>query len=34
MHEPRTAENTTPTTFETFTDEVLVPAYKGKSATA
>jgi len=32
--EPRIAENTTPTTFETFTDEVLVPAYKGKSASA
>src|ERR1019366_8076216 len=34
MLEPRTAENTTPTSFETFTNEVLVPAYKGKSATA
>jgi uncharacterized protein YbjT (DUF2867 family) len=34
MHEPRNAENTTPTTFETFTNEVLVPAYKGKSASA
>jgi uncharacterized protein YbjT (DUF2867 family) len=32
--EPRTAENTTRTSFETFTDEVLVPAYKGKSASA
>jgi uncharacterized protein YbjT (DUF2867 family) len=34
MLEPRNADNTTPTTFETFTEEVLVPAYKGKSATA
>jgi uncharacterized protein YbjT (DUF2867 family) len=34
MLEPRNAENTTPTTFETFTEEVLVPAYKGKSASA
>jgi hypothetical protein len=34
MHEPRSAENTTPTTFEFFTEEVLVPAYKGKSASA
>jgi uncharacterized protein YbjT (DUF2867 family) len=34
MHEPRSADNTTPTTFETFTNEVLVPAYKGKSVSA
>src|SRR5579864_4169492 len=34
MLEPRTAENTTPTTFETFTNEVLVSAYNGKSASA
>jgi uncharacterized protein YbjT (DUF2867 family) len=34
MLEPRSAENSTPTTIETFTNEVLVPAYKGKSATA
>jgi uncharacterized protein YbjT (DUF2867 family) len=34
MLEPRSAENTTPTTFETFTNEVLVPAYKGKSVSA
>jgi uncharacterized protein YbjT (DUF2867 family) len=34
MLEPRNVENTTPTTIETFTDEVLVPAYKGKSASA
>jgi uncharacterized protein YbjT (DUF2867 family) len=34
MLEPRNADNTTPTSFETFTEEVLVPAYKGKSASA
>jgi uncharacterized protein YbjT (DUF2867 family) len=34
MHEPRNSENTTHTTFETFTEEVLVPAFKGKSASA
>jgi uncharacterized protein YbjT (DUF2867 family) len=34
MHEPPSAENTTPTSFETFTEEVLVPAFKGKSASA
>jgi len=33
-HELRNAENTTPTSFEVFTNEVLVPAYKGKSASA
>ena len=33
-HETPSAENTTPTSFETFTEEVLVPAYKGKSAAA
>lgn len=32
--ETRTAENTTPTSFETFTAEVLLPAYRGKSASA
>lgn len=30
--EKRDASNTTPTTFESFTAEVLVPAYKGQSA--
>ena len=34
MHEPPNAENTTPTSFEVFTNEVLVPAFKGKSASA
>jgi uncharacterized protein YbjT (DUF2867 family) len=34
MHESPSAENTTPTTFETFTQEILVPAYNGKSASA
>jgi uncharacterized protein YbjT (DUF2867 family) len=32
--ETRNAANTTSTSFETFTAEVLVPAYKGKSASA
>jgi uncharacterized protein YbjT (DUF2867 family) len=32
--ETRNAKNTTPTTFETFTNEVLVPAFKGQSASA
>lgn len=32
--EPRNAQNTTPTPFETFTAEVLVPAYKSQSASA
>jgi uncharacterized protein YbjT (DUF2867 family) len=33
-HEPRNTENTTPTSFEVFTNEVLVPAYNGRSASA
>ncbi len=32
--EKRSAKNTTPTTFETFVAEVLVPVFKGQSATA
>jgi uncharacterized protein YbjT (DUF2867 family) len=32
--EPRTAENTTPTTFETFVKEVFVPAYQGTAVGA
>jgi len=32
--EPRSASNTTPTSFETFVQEVFVPAYRGKAATA
>ncbi len=32
--EARNAKNTTPTTFETFTAEVLVPVFKGQSASA
>jgi hypothetical protein len=32
--EPRSAKNTTPTTFELFTAEVFVPAYRGKAAGA
>lgn len=32
--EPRSAANTTPTSFETFVQEVFVPAYRGKAATA
>lgn len=32
--EERTAENTTPTSFETFVAEEFVPRYQGKSATA
>jgi uncharacterized protein YbjT (DUF2867 family) len=32
--ETRNAKNTTPTTFETFTAEVLVPMFKGQSASA
>ena len=34
MLEPRTRENTTPTTFETFVEEVFVPTYRGKAASA
>jgi uncharacterized protein YbjT (DUF2867 family) len=32
--EPRTPENTTPTSFEKFVQDVFVPAYQGKAATA
>jgi len=32
--EPRTPENTTPTSFEKFVQDVFVPAYHGKAATA
>lgn len=32
--EPRSAENTTPTSFEKFVQDVFVPAYHGKAATA
>lgn len=32
--EPRGAKNTTPTSFETFTAEILVPAFKGQAASA
>jgi hypothetical protein len=32
--EPRSAANTTPTSFETFVQEVFVPAFRGKAATA
>jgi uncharacterized protein YbjT (DUF2867 family) len=32
--EPRSAANTTPTTFETFAREVFAPAYRGKAASA
>jgi uncharacterized protein YbjT (DUF2867 family) len=32
--EPRSPENTTPTTLETFVAEVFVPAYRGKAARA
>jgi uncharacterized protein YbjT (DUF2867 family) len=32
--EPRSAENTTRTSFETFVQDVFVPAYHGKAATA
>jgi uncharacterized protein YbjT (DUF2867 family) len=32
--EPRSAENTTPTSFEKFVQDVVVPAYHGKAATA
>jgi len=34
MLEPRSPENTTPTTLETFVAQVFVPAYRGKSAGA
>jgi hypothetical protein len=32
--EPRSAENTTPTSFEKFVQDVFAPAYHGKAATA
>jgi hypothetical protein len=32
--EPRSAANTTPTSFETFVQDVFVPAFRGKAATA
>jgi uncharacterized protein YbjT (DUF2867 family) len=32
--EPRSPENTTPTSFETFVQDVFVPAYKGQAASA
>jgi hypothetical protein len=32
--EPRTAANTTPTSFETFVQNVFVPVFRGKAATA
>jgi uncharacterized protein YbjT (DUF2867 family) len=32
--EPRSAENTTPTSFEKFVQDIFVPAYQGKAATA
>ena len=32
--EPRSLENTTPTSFERFVQDVFVPAYQGKAATA
>jgi uncharacterized protein YbjT (DUF2867 family) len=32
--EPRSLENSTPTSFETFVEEVFVPAYHGKALTA
>jgi len=32
--EPRSAENTTPTSFEKFGQDVFAPSYQGKAATA
>jgi hypothetical protein len=32
--EPRSAANTTPTSFETFVKEVFVPAFRGQAAAA
>jgi len=32
--EPRSAKNTTPTTFETFVEEVFLPTYRGQAASA
>jgi hypothetical protein len=32
MLEPRTAENTTPTSFETFVEEEFAPAWRGEAA--
>jgi uncharacterized protein YbjT (DUF2867 family) len=34
MLEPRSAANTTPTTLETFTAEIFLPAYRGKATGA
>jgi uncharacterized protein YbjT (DUF2867 family) len=34
MLEPRSAANTTPTTLETFVDEIFLPAYRGQAARA
>jgi uncharacterized protein YbjT (DUF2867 family) len=34
MLEPRSAKNTTPTSYETFAQEVFLPAYKGQAAGA
>jgi uncharacterized protein YbjT (DUF2867 family) len=34
MLEPRTAKNTTPTSYDTFAQEVFLPAYKGQAAGA
>jgi hypothetical protein len=32
--EPRSARNTTPTTYETFVAEVFAPAFRGKAVSA
>ena len=32
--EPRSAKNTTPTTFETFVEEMFLPAFKAQAASA
>jgi hypothetical protein len=32
--QPRSAASTTPTSFETFVQEVFLPAYRGKAASA
>jgi hypothetical protein len=34
MLEPRSAKNTTPTSYETFAREVFLPVYKGQAAGA
>jgi hypothetical protein len=33
-HEPRSPQNSTPTSFETFVQDVFAPAYRGKATTA